>query len=170
MSPLTASGPDIVGREAEVQALQRFLDQLPDGLASLLLMGDAGIGKTVLLQAAMSSAEEHGYRVLSCRPAEAEAHLSFVGLADLLVDAIDDELRSVLPEPQRHALDVVLLLQSPGKHRSTSERSRPPSCQRSARSHGADLSSSPSMTFSGSMPRQPPRSRLRFGGCTIERG
>jgi DNA-binding CsgD family transcriptional regulator len=115
MSPLTASGPDIVGREAEVQALQRFLDQLPDGLASLLLMGDAGIGKTVLLQAAMSSAEEHGYRVLSCRPAEAEAHLSFVGLADLLVDAIDDELRSVLPEPQRHALDVVLLLQSPGK-------------------------------------------------------
>jgi DNA-binding CsgD family transcriptional regulator len=31
------------------------------------------------------------------------------------MDAVDDEVRDALPEPQRHALDVVLLLQSPGK-------------------------------------------------------
>lgn len=111
----TASGPAIIGREAEVQALHGFLDQLSHGFASQLLVGDAGIGKTALLQSAVASARERGYRLLSCRPAEAEARLSFAGLADLLVDALDEEVRAALPEPQRHALEVVLLLQSAGK-------------------------------------------------------
>jgi DNA-binding CsgD family transcriptional regulator len=110
-----ADDPDIVGREAEVQTLRGVLDQAQHGFVLLVLLGDAGIGKTALLHAAMAPARERQYRVLSCRPAEAEAHLSFAALADLLVDAIDDEVRDALPEPQRHALDVVLLLQSPGK-------------------------------------------------------
>jgi DNA-binding CsgD family transcriptional regulator len=110
-----ASDPVIVGREAEVQALRGLLDQIPHGFAPLVLVGDAGIGKTALLHAAMASARERDYRVLSCHPAEAEARLSFAALADLLVDAIDDEVRGALPEPQRQALDVVLLLQSPAK-------------------------------------------------------
>lgn len=111
----TASGAAIIGREAEVQALHGFLDQLSHGFASQLLVGDAGIGKTALLQSALASARERGYRLLTCRPAEAEARLSFAGLADLLVDALDEEVRAALPEPQRHALEVVLLLQSAGK-------------------------------------------------------
>ena len=115
ISMCAASGPDIVGREAEVQALRGFLDQVPHGFASLALVGDAGIGKTALLHTAVASAKEREYRVLSCRPAKAEADLSFAGLADLLIDAIDDEVLSALPEPQRHALEVVLLLQSSGK-------------------------------------------------------
>jgi DNA-binding CsgD family transcriptional regulator len=112
---LAATDPDIIHREAEVQALRGLLDQMPHGFASIVLVGDAGIGKTALMSAVVASARELDYLVLSCRPAEAEARLSFSALADLLVDAIDDEVRGALPEPQREALDVVLLLQSPGK-------------------------------------------------------
>lgn len=115
ISVRAASDPEIVGREADLQALGRLLDRMPHGFAALVLVGDAGIGKTALLSAAVASARERHYRVLSCGPAEAEARLSFAALADLLVDAIDDEVRGALPEPQREALDVVLLLQSPGK-------------------------------------------------------
>ena len=94
-----ASDPVIVGREAEVQALRGLLDQIPQGFAPLVLVGDPGIGKTALLHAARASAWERDYRVLSCHPAEAEAPLSFAALADLLVEAIDDEVRGALPEP-----------------------------------------------------------------------
>jgi DNA-binding CsgD family transcriptional regulator len=110
-----ASDPEIVGREADLQALGGLLDRMRHGFAALVLVGDAGIGKTALLSAAVASARERHSRVLSCRPAEAEARLSFAALADLLVDAIDDEVRGALSEPQLEALDVVLLLQSPGK-------------------------------------------------------
>jgi AAA ATPase domain len=95
--------------------LHGFLDQLTHGFASRVLVGDAGVGKTALFRAAAASASERGYRVLSCRPAEADAHLSFAGLADVLMDAVDDEALDTLPEPQQRALNVVLLLQSPGK-------------------------------------------------------
>jgi AAA ATPase domain len=131
----TASDPDIVGREAEIQALRDFLDQIPHKFAALVLVGDAGIGKTALLKAAVSSAKEHDYLVLSCGLAEAETRLSFAGLADLFLDAIDDDVRGSLPEPQRQALDVVFSYRTPGRPRSTSERSRPRSSRRCERSH-----------------------------------
>ena len=110
--------PDIIGRETEVQALRGFLDQVPRGFTSVVLAGEPGIGKTALLSAAVASARERGYLVLACRPAEAEARLSFAALADLVTNAIDDEIRVALPDPQRQALDMVLLLRSPGKTRT----------------------------------------------------
>jgi predicted ATPase len=110
-----ASPRDIIGCEAEVQALHGFLDQLTHWFASRVLVGDAGIGKTALFRAAAESATERDCVVLSCHPAEAEARLSFAALADLLSDAIGDEVRGRPPEPQRQAIDVVLLLQDPGK-------------------------------------------------------
>jgi DNA-binding CsgD family transcriptional regulator len=73
--------------------------------------GDPGIGKTTLWRAALDAAGERGYRLLSSRPAEADASLSFAGLADLLAD-VDDEVFDLLPEPQRQALDVALLRQA----------------------------------------------------------
>jgi DNA-binding CsgD family transcriptional regulator len=109
------SGSDVVGRETEVHVLRDLLDRLQDGFASVVLMGEAGIGKTALLSAAVGFARERDYGVLSCRPAEAEAGLSFAALADLLVDAIDQDVRDNLPEPQRQALDVVVLLRTPAK-------------------------------------------------------
>jgi DNA-binding CsgD family transcriptional regulator len=52
-------------------------------------------------------------RVLSARPSEAEAQLSFAALIDLLVGVGTDELHRLLPAPQRRALDVALLRDEP---------------------------------------------------------
>jgi predicted ATPase len=50
--------------------------------------------------------------VLSCRPAESEARLSFAALGDLL-DGLLDRVLPRLPAPQRRALEVALLLEAP---------------------------------------------------------
>jgi hypothetical protein len=46
--------------------------------------------------------------VLSCRPNESEAKLSFAALGDLLEGVADESLEG-LPPPQRAALEVALL-------------------------------------------------------------
>lgn len=101
-------GPDVIGREAELHALAAFLDALAAGPAALLLEGEAGIGKTTLWLAAVERARERGHQVLVARPVASEAALSYACLADLLRDVEGVALGS-LPEPQRRAIDVVLL-------------------------------------------------------------
>jgi AAA ATPase domain len=49
-----------------------------------LLLGDAGIGKTSLIDAAADSSREAGMQVLRARAVEAERELPFAGLAELL--------------------------------------------------------------------------------------
>jgi DNA-binding CsgD family transcriptional regulator len=94
----------ILGRDAELAEVQRFVDAVVEGPAALILEGVAGIGKTTLWQSGMEFARGRGYRVLSCRAEETEARLSYTGLGDLL----DIELPE-LPAPQKRALDVALL-------------------------------------------------------------
>ena len=76
----------IIGRDAELAAAASFLDAIPSGLAALGLEGEPGIGKTTVWRAAADRGRERRYRVLACRPAEAEATLSFAGLTDLLAN------------------------------------------------------------------------------------
>jgi DNA-binding CsgD family transcriptional regulator len=98
----------VVGREAELAVLAAFL---ASDRQALLLEGGPGIGKTTLWEESLELAEERGMRVLRARAGEAEAQLSFAGLADLL-DGIDvGELG--LPPPQRRALDVALFRANP---------------------------------------------------------
>lgn len=97
---------DIVGRDAELAAVAAFLED--EGARALLLAGEAGIGKTTLLRAALTDVRA---TLLRCRPAGSEVRLSFAALADLLEDVPDDLVE--LPEPQRAALDVALLRQVP---------------------------------------------------------
>ena len=100
----------VFGREAELDAVERFLDatEQSDVPAALVLEGAPGIGKSAIWREAISRARQRGVRTLSSRPAEAEASLSYSGLADL-VDPAYDEVRHVLPPPQQQALDVALL-------------------------------------------------------------
>ena len=98
---------DIVGRESELAAVRRFLDE-DSGALALLLTGEAGIGKSTIWQAALSEAQARGYRVIGSRPTEAEARLPFAALSDLFGDLLD-EVEPELPEPQRLALDAALL-------------------------------------------------------------
>jgi DNA-binding CsgD family transcriptional regulator len=98
----------VVGREAELGAVERLLSDGRSGFSTLVLEGEAGIGKTTLWREAVRRAEDSGFRVLSCRPAQAEATLGYASLADLLRSLGDDELTE-LPDPQRRAIDVALL-------------------------------------------------------------
>ena len=114
----TAMTPDasssrhhVVGRVDELSRLGPFLDGLVDGPAALVLEGATGVGKSTLWGRGVATAAERGWRVLSIRPAESEATLSFAGLADLLEGARD--LFEFLPDPQRAALDVALLRADP---------------------------------------------------------
>ena len=104
-------GSSVFGREAELDAVERFLDATEQSHVpnvALVLEGHPGIGKSAIWREAISRADQRGIRILSSRPAEAEARLSYSGLADLVGPAYD-EVRDDLPPPQQHALDVALL-------------------------------------------------------------
>jgi DNA-binding CsgD family transcriptional regulator len=102
----------VVGRSAELAAIDAFLAAAENGAAALVFEGDPGIGKTTLWQAAVERAAESGARVLSSRPGPSEARLTFVGLGDLLA-GLEPDLFERLPSPQRRALDVALLRTDP---------------------------------------------------------
>jgi DNA-binding CsgD family transcriptional regulator len=104
----------IAGRDPELAAVERLVNAISDRPAALAIEGEAGIGKTTLWRAAIDLAEQRSFRVLQARPAEAEAELSYVSLADLLGTAFE-EARDVLPEPQERALAAALLRVDPGE-------------------------------------------------------
>ena len=97
----------LVGREAEWGQLAGFADDVRRGPAVLVLEGAAGIGKTALWNASRRAAAMDGFLVLSCRAVEAEAQLSFSGLASLL-EPVSGAALAGLPEPQRHAVEAAL--------------------------------------------------------------
>lgn len=100
-----------VGRGSELAEIDAFLRGRDDGL-TLAIQGEPGIGKTTLWQETVDRAAAAGIRVLACRPAAAEAKMSFAGLADMLSGIGPAEL-DALPELQRHALEVALLRCAP---------------------------------------------------------
>ena len=105
----------LLGRGRELGAVAAFLDGLPSGLSGLVLEGEAGIGKTSMWLAGVADAGARSYLVLSSRPTESEATLSFAGLGDLL-DGVLERVIAGLPPPQQNALQVALLLKDPAGH------------------------------------------------------
>ena len=76
----------LVGRDAELERLNAALDALSDGAAAYVtLEGEAGIGKTRLLDELRSRARERGFVVLSGAAAEFEREMPF----SVWVDALD---------------------------------------------------------------------------------
>ena len=104
---------EIVGREGEVAALHAFFDRAGEGPASVVLEGDAGIGKSTIWLAGLEAARERSLRVLVARPAEAEQGLAHAALGDLLGPCADEVLPE-LPPPRRRALEAALLLDGDG--------------------------------------------------------
>jgi DNA-binding CsgD family transcriptional regulator len=105
----------IIGRAAELTALDEFLDLVETGPALLVLEGEPGIGKSTLLTEGLAAARRRSYRVLACRPIQTEAQLVYTAVGDLLADVGDAELAQ-LPEPQRRAVEVALLRAEPDEH------------------------------------------------------
>jgi hypothetical protein len=90
----------LYGRDEPLAAIDRLLVGMRSGRAgSLVLSGEAGIGKTALLDAAQGRA---GAQVLRVTGVESEAELPFAALHALLRPALDGI--GTLPEPQAEAL------------------------------------------------------------------
>jgi len=96
----------ILGRARECLQLDSLLAATADHGGALLLKGEAGIGKTALLDYASDVAADSGTRVVRVRGVESASVLPFATLADLL--APFDRERTGLPVAQRSALAVCL--------------------------------------------------------------
>ncbi|MFI0813704.1 AAA family ATPase [Streptomyces echinatus] len=98
----------LTGRAPEQALLRRVLQAARAGRGGTgtLLQGDAGIGKTALLDWADGEARTLGFTVLRAVGAEAEAEVAFGALHQVLWP-LRDRMRA-LPEPQRRALAFAL--------------------------------------------------------------
>jgi len=88
--------------------INRFLSSATSEPSALLIEGEPGIGKTTLWLETLELARESGFRVLSARAAAAESVLAYTALADLL-DGVPAAAWADLPDPQRSAVDQVLM-------------------------------------------------------------
>jgi DNA-binding CsgD family transcriptional regulator len=79
------AAPRLVGRARELHVLGETIGAAAAGGAALLVAGEAGIGKSVLLDAAAELAAVAGLRVLRAAGVEFEAGISFAGLNQLLL-------------------------------------------------------------------------------------
>ena len=93
----------LIGREAELALLCGLVDGVAAGSGhALLVHGEAGIGKSALLEASRLAARERGVRVLWVSGIESESELAFSALSDLLGPVIGG--RDSLAAPQSAAL------------------------------------------------------------------
>src|SRR5215217_7441192 len=106
--PMTKVADHLVGRAAELEAIDRAVGELCDGrTAPLVIQGEPGIGKTRLLAELAERADARGCTVLGGSASELERDLPFwvfvdaldeyvAGLDPRLVASLRDEVRSEL--------------------------------------------------------------------------
>ena len=97
------------GRRTECAALDRLLEAARGGHSGVLVVrGEAGVGKSALLEYAREAASE--FRVTQAAGVESEMELPFAGLHQLCATLLDRLDR--LPPPQRDALGTAFGLTS----------------------------------------------------------
>jgi len=92
----------IIGRDAALGRLRGLVDPIAQSGQVLLVIGEAGIGKTALLTDAAERARSAGARVLSVTGRESESRLAFAGLHQLLRPVLSSA--ADLPGRQAQAL------------------------------------------------------------------
>jgi DNA-binding CsgD family transcriptional regulator len=101
--------PVLLGRRDEQEALDRLLDTARSGRGSVLVVrGEAGVGKTALLDYAARRAV--GCHVVRATGVQADMELAFAGLQQMFASMLDPIEH--LPEPQREALAVAFGVRS----------------------------------------------------------
>lgn len=114
------SDEGLVGRDRETAVLHEFLGEATLSGGALLLLGDAGTGKSALLQqTAQLVAAQPRSRVLWVSGVEFEADLSYAGLNQLLLPVLDElgqlsapdasALRAALGMPSHEAPELLAL-------------------------------------------------------------
>src|SRR3954451_7298813 len=102
---MTMDGSALVGRTAECARLEQELQKARDGEAAILVVrGSQGLGKTALLDHAVSQAS--GFRVIRTRAVASETQLSYAALQVLCAQLLDDA--GQLPPVQRDALATAM--------------------------------------------------------------
>ena len=89
VSGLAVRDTGLIGRDSEVSLLRGFVDPPSGEGRVLVLLGDAGMGKTALLADAARQARSTGMWVLSVTGREPEQYLAFAGLRQLLLPVLD---------------------------------------------------------------------------------
>src|SRR3984885_4676010 len=101
--PIFASGRQLLGRERERGGFDRLLDGARSGRGGVLVVhGEAGVGKTALLQYAAEAGR--GFRIAQMSGVEAEMELPFAAAQQLCAPFF--ELMARLPPAQHDALAV----------------------------------------------------------------
>jgi DNA-binding CsgD family transcriptional regulator len=101
--------PRLWGRQNECAALDRLLDEVrAESSPVLVLRGEAGVGKTALLEYLLERTS--GCRVARAAGVESEMELAFAGLHQLCAPMLDRLAR--LPAPQRDALGTAFGLRA----------------------------------------------------------
>jgi hypothetical protein len=91
----------LIGRRRECGTLDRLIEAVRAGESRALVMhGDPGVGKTVLLR--YLAGQARGLRVVRAVGVESEMELAFAGLHQLCAPMLDHANR--IPMPQRDAL------------------------------------------------------------------
>src|ERR1700751_3846156 len=103
--------PALVDRQRERQALDGLMEDLRSGRGrALVVRGEAGVGKSALLEYAAGAAAD--MRVARAAGVESEMELAFAGLHQLCAPLLDHLER--LPGPQEAALGVAFGLRAGG--------------------------------------------------------
>ena len=103
-------GPRLVGRDEELARLRDLIDRARGGSGGVVrYVGEAGIGKTALLNAAVGELPSD-VRVLRVAGYETEVDLPWAGVETLLAPLLTDGLDAEVAEPRRAALRAALAL------------------------------------------------------------
>lgn len=95
----------LMGRRAERETVERLLVAAQAGRSGVLVVrGEAGIGKTALLEHTRDAADLSGFRVEWLTGAQSEMQFAFAGLHQLCLPLMDRA--AALPKPQQSALGV----------------------------------------------------------------
>jgi DNA-binding CsgD family transcriptional regulator len=94
----------LIGRDRELAVLAAMIDQIGDRGGSILVLGEAGVGKSSLLAATAEYGRAAGLQVLEATGVETEAQLPFAGLHQLLRPVLGSLTQ--LPDVQRHAIEA----------------------------------------------------------------
>jgi DNA-binding CsgD family transcriptional regulator len=111
MDARSESAPVLLGRRRERQALDSLMEDLRSGRGwALVVRGEAGVGKSALLEYAAGPATD--VRVVRAVGVESEMELAFAGVQQLCAPLLDRLER--LPGPQRDALGIAFGLRGGG--------------------------------------------------------
>ncbi len=105
MSTPAAAG-ELFGRDRDLARVGAFIAGIADLSGALLVLGEPGVGKTTLLDAAATTAAATGLRVVRAAGVEFEADLPFSGLHQLMLP-LHEEF-SELSRGHRDALNAAL--------------------------------------------------------------